>query len=257
MYRPDANPVEPTLARSYPRGTRLGLHAHREAQLLFSMSGLMQVATPRGLWLLPPARAAWLPAGIEHSVDVLADIEMRALLIPPALLDSHGQAARLDQEFVVAVRPLLRQVILSLFEPCSDSRRTELLLELALHELPEAEDGATFMPLPTEPRARRVAELVLSRPDDDWSLEALAARVGLSARTLTRLFPAQTRLTFKAWRQRARVVTTLGLLGNGMPIKQVAARLGFSSTAAFGHAFRQIVGITPGDMKRRIEQGQA
>ena len=56
MYRQDAI-TQPTLARSYPQGTQLGLHVHREAQLLFAMTGLMQVATPRGLWLVPPARA--------------------------------------------------------------------------------------------------------------------------------------------------------------------------------------------------------
>lgn len=250
MYRQDAI-TQPTLARSYPQGTQLGLHVHREAQLLFAMTGLMQVATPRGLWLVPPARAVWLPAGIEHGVDVLADLEMRALLIPPTLLAAHGQAPRLDRAFVVLVRPLLRQLILSLFESSVDPLRTRLLLKLALYELPEAEDGATFMPMPTDPRARRVAELILSRPEDDQPLEALALRVGVSARTLTRLFPAETRLTFKAWRQRARIVMALSLLGTDLPIKQVAARLGFSSAAAFGHAFRTVFGSTPGQIQRR------
>ena len=245
------------MARSYGRGTRLGLHVHREAQLLFSTSGLMQVATPKGLWLAPPARAVWLPAGIEHGLEVLADIELRALLIPSPLLDAHPLAARLDREFVVRVRPLLRQLILGLFEPTVDPRRTRLLLELTLYELPEAEDGATFMPMPSDPRARRIAESVLAHPEDDPSLEVLATRVGVSARTVSRLFPLETRITFKAWRQRARVVSALNLLSEGIAIKQVAARLGFSSTAAFGHAFRRVFGITPGEMRSRIDQGQA
>ena len=41
-------------------------------------------------------------------------------------------------------------------------------------------------------------------------------------------------------------------LGNGnTSIKQLALQLGFSSVAAFGHAFRQIMGMTPTEMMRR------
>jgi AraC-like DNA-binding protein len=34
----------------------------------------------------------------------------------------------------------------------------------------------------------------------------------------------------------------------------VAARLGFSSAAAFGHAFRQVLGIPPGEFMNRPER---
>jgi len=39
-------------------------------------------------------------------------------------------------------------------------------------------------------------------------------------------------------------------------VSVVAARLGFSSAAAFGHAFRQVLGIPPGEfMNRPADQG--
>jgi AraC-like DNA-binding protein len=59
-------------------------------------------------------------------------------------------------------------------------------------------------------------------------------------------------LTFKEWRQRARIMAAVQALGNGnTSIKQLALQLGFSSVAAFGHAFRQIMGMTPTEMMRR------
>lgn len=261
MAPPPAGParplLRPTLSRSYPRGTHLGLHVHREAQLLFAARGVMQVSTPKGRWLTPPARALWLPAGIEHGVDVLADLEMRALLIDTRWLANHPQAHRLDREFVVAVRPLLREMVLAAFgddmREDMHPRRIELLLELVLFELIEAEDGATFMPLPTDPRARRIAEWVLADPLREHELAALAERAGASARTISRLFPAETELTFKAWRQRARIMAGIEALSHGdASIKQVASRLGFASVAAFSHAFRQVTGITPSAMIMRI-----
>jgi AraC-like DNA-binding protein len=74
----------------------------------------------------------------------------------------------------------------------------------------------------------------------------LAREAGVSARTVTRLFPAQTRLTFKQWRQRARIVAGIEMLRSGeRSIKQVSSKLGFSSVAAFAHAFGQVVGVSP------------
>lgn len=230
------------LARSYPRGKAIGQHMHREAQLLFAAHGVMQVTTPKGRWLVPPARAVWLPPRIAHAVDALARVEMRTLLIDPRRLAAHPEACRLDREFVVTVGPLLRETVLAAFSDAPTRRPLGLLFDLALFELAET----TFIPMPTEPRARRVAELVLADLSRQRSLEDLAREAGASLRTITRLFPQETQMTFKSWRQRARILAGLQALSEGRTtVKQAAARLGFSSVAAFGHAFRQVLGTTP------------
>jgi AraC-like DNA-binding protein len=234
------------LSRSYPRGKTIGQHMHREAQLLFAAHGVMQVTTPKGRWLVPPQRAVWLPPRIAHAVDALARVEMRTLLIDARRLAAHPEACRLDREFVVTVGPLLRETVLAAFSDAPTRRPLGLLLDLALFELAEAEDATTFIPMPTEPRARRVAELVLADPSLQRSLDDLAREAGASLRTITRLFPAETQMTFKSWRQRARILAGLQALSDGRTtVKQAAARLGFSSVAAFGHAFRQVLGVTP------------
>ncbi|HET6332018.1 MAG TPA: helix-turn-helix transcriptional regulator [Polyangiales bacterium] len=242
------------LSRSYPRGTCIGLHVHPEAQLLFASKGIMQVTTPQGRWFVPPERAVWIPPRLEHSVDVLADIEMRSLLIPRERLEAHPEAQRLSREFVVVVGPLLRQAILGSFEENVHPQLRSLLAEVAMFQLAEAEDPGTFIPLPIEPRARIVAELVLGDPSGERELGELAREAGASARTITRLFPAETGLTFKAWRQRARIMIALTMLGEGgASIKQVAVKLGFSSVAAFSYAFRQVMNIQPTALYRAIE----
>lgn len=250
--RPDAPPVVP---RSYKRGTRLGHHVHREAQLLFASRGVMQVTTRKGRWLVPPGRAVWLPPRIEHAVDMLADVDMRALLVDATWLAAHPESSRLTKEFVVAVGPLLREVILSCFEPAGPhARRAGLLLELALYQLPEAQDTATFLPLPADERALRVAQRILDQPTTDQSLDELAAEAGTSARTVSRLFSAETQFSFKEWRQRARIVASLEVLGSPdagrSSIKRVAVLMGFSSSAAFAHAFRHVMGFTPSEVIR-------
>jgi transcriptional regulator GlxA family with amidase domain len=195
---------------------------------------------------------------LEHAVDMLTDLDMRSLYIAPRWLASHPEQPRLAREFVVAVGPLLRELVLAMFaEAKAGSPRADLLARLALFELAEAEDGATFMPMPSDPRARRVAELVLAEPAGVRDLDDLSRAAGASQRTITRLFPAETDLTFKEWRQRARILASVEMLDSGREtVSRVAGRLGFSSAAAFGHAFRQVLGIAPGEFMNRPERNE-
>lgn len=237
-------PEVAALARSYASGTHLGWHVHREAQLLYAAAGLMQVTTPLGRWLVPPARAVWVPPLLEHAVDALTDIQMRTLYFNPDWVAAHERAEGLTREFVVRMDALVREAVLALFD--ATDTRARLLGALVLFELAAAADPATFIPLPADPRARRVAEAVLADPQRTPDLDALARRAGASRRTISRLFPAETALSFRKWCQRARVLAAVELLGGGeASIKTVSRRLGFSSAAAFSHAFGQVIGQTP------------
>jgi AraC-like DNA-binding protein len=235
------------VARNYRKGVRLDTHMHREAQLVYAAKGTMQVTTPKGRWLVPPDRAVWVPARLEHSIDVLADIEMRTLYFDLAWLAQEQRSAGLDAEFVVRVSRLLHQSILALFDGRNDLDRTEHLIRLTVLELHQAEDSATFIPLPREPRCRRAADIVLGDPTGSHRIETLAREVGTSARTLSRLFSLETQLSFKSWCQRARIAAAIERLSMeaNLSVKQLASELGYASVPAFSHAFRQVTGKTP------------
>src|ERR1700688_2054903 len=235
------------VARHYRKGVRLGTHMHREAQLVYAAKGTMQVTTPKGRWLVPPDRAVWVPARLEHAIDVLADIEMRTLYFDLAWLAREQRSESLRSEFVVRVSRLLQETILALFDGRNNPERTELLVRLAVLELHHAEDSATFVPLPQEPRCRRAADIVLGDPTGAHEIETLARAVGTSARTLSRLFSSETQLSFKSWCQRARIAAAIERLAveANVSVKQLAADLGYASVPAFSHAFRQVTGKTP------------
>ncbi|MGJ4943210.1 helix-turn-helix domain-containing protein [Bradyrhizobium sp. HKCCYLS1011] len=241
------------VARSYRKGARLDPHRHREAQLVYAASGTMQVTTPKGRWLVPPDRAVWVPAHHAHAIDMLSDCEMRSIYFDDDWLQREMSGTRLDQEFVVQVSPLLHHAILALFEARKDRERADLLVRLAMLELRGADDSATFIPLPQEPRCRRAANIVLAAPAAAYDIETLAGQVGTSARTLSRLFAAETKLSFKAWCQRARIAAAIERLSTErhLTVKQLASELGYASWPAFSHAFRQVTGKSPTDFVRR------
>jgi AraC-like DNA-binding protein len=235
------------VARTYKKGVRLDTHMHREAQLVYAARGTMQVTTPKGRRLVPPDRAVWVPARLEHAIDVLANIDMRTLYFDLKWLRRERRSPSLEAEFVVRVSRLLHETILALFDGRNNSERTELLVRLAMLELHQAEDSATFIPLPHEPRCRRAADIVLGDPTASHEIETLAHEVGTSARTLSRLFSSETQLSFKSWCQRARIAAAIERLSTepNVPVKQLASELGYASIPAFSHAFRQVTGKTP------------
>ena len=233
------------LRGSKTRGAEGELHRHDDAQLICAASGTVQVYTAAGRWLVPPQLAVWVPAGMSHRIDVLSDVEHRMIYWHPTTLRTWIPSASLGRAFALRVTALLRELILSAFAADATPAKTELVVRLILHELTETPDAPTFLPLPASATLRRVVDLAFADAASRLDIGDLACRAATSVRTISRLFPVETGLTYKAWRQRARIVLAIDQLSTGTAINQVAADVGFSSTAAFCFAFRQVTSMTP------------
>ncbi len=227
------------------RGAGVTLHGHDEAQLIFAASGTVQVYTAAGRWLVPPQLAVWVPAGVLHGVDVLSDAEHWMIYWQGSAAREWAPSKALERAFALRVTPLLRELIFAAFAADDSPEKAELVVRLILYELIETPDAPTFLPLPASAIGRRIAELALADPRNRLDLSELASRAATSVRTISRLFPAETGLTYKTWRQRARIVLAIDQLSAGSAISQVATQAGFASTAAFCFAFRQVTRMTP------------
>jgi AraC-like DNA-binding protein/mannose-6-phosphate isomerase-like protein (cupin superfamily) len=227
------------------RSESLPLHAHEEGQLTFAASGIVQVHTNEGIWLVPPQLAGWTPSGVSHRIEAMTDVELWIVQWQPAAIRAWGNQIVLDRAFALRISPLLRCLLTEAvsIDPMSD--KAELLARLMLPELNAMQDAPTFPPLPTSPVGRRVADLILADYRNLKDLDDLASPAATSVRTVSRLFPEETGLTLKAWRQRARIVRTMEQLAQGNAPAKVAQENDFSSTAAFSCAFRQVTAMTP------------
>ncbi|HEY0230204.1 MAG TPA: AraC family ligand binding domain-containing protein, partial [Dokdonella sp.] len=94
-------------ANEYPDGHRVPRHRHKRCQLLYASTGLMVVGTEAGRWIVPPARAVWIPAGMAHDVNALVHVSTRSVYIDPSAAASLPGDCR-----VVAISPLLRELLL-------------------------------------------------------------------------------------------------------------------------------------------------
>jgi len=231
------------MGKSFEDGDRTSVHKHRRGQLLHAVSGIMRIETADAAWLVPPARALWMPPHIGHRVTMRSRVEMRTLFI-----DARAATALPRAPTLIEVSGLLRELILAaLEEPAAydEAGRGGLVARLILVELARIKDRPLELPMPRDPRALRVARALLDRPALPLDLDQWAERSGASRRTLARLFRLETGLSFAEWRARLRAVEGLARLSAGDSVAASANAVGYDSPSAFTAMVRRSLGEAP------------
>lgn len=225
--------------RDYPDGAHQELHLHREAQLLYAITGLMRLVTADGAWVIPPTRAVWIPPMIEHEIFTSGEVRMRSLFIA-----AEHCPTDLDTCCVLAVTPLLRELILRAAQGPQHATNP-LIQQLMLEEIAALENLPLHIPMPHDRRLLAICMALLKTPDHANTLEDWAQQVGASSRTLARLFNQELAMSFNAWRQQLRLVEALPRLLAGDSVQSVAQSLGYGSARAFSAMFSRMQGENP------------
>lgn len=233
------------LARTHASGTLLPQHRHSTGQLVFALSGVMLVETGSSRWTIPPQRALWVPPQQEHAIRMLSQVELRTVYFKPALIAQCNGFARQGEVHAVIASPLLKELVLGLFEARREHEMQVLTASLLLHALRETACLPTHLPMPADERLRAALTLLIAGNRWEMPMAELASHAAMSERSFTRRFTAETGLSFRAWRQRARIVASLDLLTSGRSIKSIAHTMQFAGAAAYVAAFRKLLGSTP------------
>ncbi len=238
-----------SLGQSFSDGHVLDTHTHPWGQVIYAATGTMRVSADDALWLVPQGRALWAPPGVRHEIAMRGTVAMRSIYVPP------GRAGPLpDVCRAYDVSPLVRELILHIVsrgmldEAVADQDR---LAGVFLDNFATSEQLPLALPMPRDARALALARRLRDAPADDARIETLARETGASARTLQRLFRAETNMRFVEWRLRLRLLQAVAQLGLGASVTEAGAHAGFSSTSAFIAAFRQQMGHTPARYKAK------
>jgi len=250
-YQAVPRPVA-AMARDLPPSFEIAWHSHPRFQLIYAARGVMTVETKDATWVVPPQRAVWMPPQTAHRLRTAGEVQLRTLYI------RRDAAARMPATCeVLDVTPLLRELIV---------RATELPLEydlrgpagrvirLLLDELASLERLPYSLRMPKVAPLAALCERLMQAPNDPATLEVLAERQGLSARTLARHFRRHTGMSFAEWRRRARLLRALGWIAEGRPIVEVALELGYDSPSAFSAMFRRELGVPPSKFRGSAAQ---
>lgn len=156
-----------------------------------------------------------------------------------------------DKPSVLSMTNLLREAITraAAWQGVELNASQKRLAGVILDEIGSLPRVNLGLPMPQDSRLLRIAQALSANPDDGRRLEEWAAWAGMSSRTLTRRFRAETGFSFNEWRQRIRLLRALELLAAGKPVTAIALDLGYDNVSAFIALFRRMFGTTPGRYK--------
>jgi AraC-like DNA-binding protein len=224
-------------------------HRHPRGQLCGSLRGLLSLDVEDGVWVIPAIHAVWLPPNHLHGgrshgpfhgwSAYVAEDACRDLPERPCTIRTSG---------------LLKEAVLraSTWPAGEWSTRHANVAQVILDEIRSLPVEPLGLPLPQDARLQRIAQALIADPTDERDLEEWAVWGALSSRTLSRRFVTETGFNFTAWRQRARLMRSLELLAEDVPVQTVALDLGYSTASAFINLFKRTFGETPSAYRRYL-----
>ena len=204
--------------------------AHSRTQFIYGATGVVEIRTPRGVRLLSPQRALWLPAGDPYQMQAHGLVDLRVLYIR----GDERIAALPSEERVVMVSGLLRELVIRVSElpvDYDENGQPGRIVDLLFSEMRCSVGTQIYMPVLQDRRLIELEGLLRSDPGNDRSLEQWAEHLHVSGRTLTRLFLKETGSNFSTWRQNLRIHLAQPRLASGEP-----------SCAAFWYQSRAVAG---------------
>ncbi len=218
-------------------------HSHRKGQLMYTLRGVIHCQIEAGIWIVPPQCALWIPGGMSHAARGSGEAQVYCLLIDP---DAAG--ALPPQCCTLSVSGLLHELISKAvsFPPLYEEDGAQgRLIRTLLDELAQAPIEDLHLPMPQDPRLRRLADSLLAVPSDKATLGQWAVRIGMSERSMTRLLLEEFGLSFGRWRRQLHVILSLQRLARGDSVQRVALDLGYENASGFITMFRKAVGQPP------------
>ncbi|VWC34734.1 AraC family transcriptional regulator [Burkholderia aenigmatica] len=224
-------------------------HSHARGQLVGALSGLLTIGLDDRDWVVPAIHAIWIPPHCRHSLRSFGPIAGWSAFVAEARC-----AALPDTPRAIRTTPLLHEAVqraASWDDADLDAAQTRIA-DVILDEIASSEVEALGLVRPQDPRLIKITDALAADLADNRRLEEWAEWAGISARTMSRRFVAETGLTFAQWRQQARLLRALERIADGAPVTTIALDLGYDNVSAFIDMFRRALGTTPG---RYMEDG--
>lgn len=240
-------------AMDYEPGTH-GWHTHNRHQLVYAVSGVLQLEVEAGQWLLPPQRAAWIAADKPHLTRYLTSVSLRSICFDPTFPDVPHADCR-----VFSVTPLAREMIVYGMRWGTDRHPDDAKANLFFQTLAVlcqewmAEEPSFRLPRAKTPELAQAIAYTLQHLQE-INIDDVAAAANLSARTLRRRMQQETGVSWQKFLHTARMLRAMELLATPeAQVTETALAVGYNSLSAFIRAFTRFTNETPSHYRQRVQ----
>lgn len=223
-------------------GAEIGSHHHRLHQIVYPSRGAVAVTTAMGTWISAANRAIWIPAGATHQHRFHGDTQFHCVAFDP------GKYATVSHvPVVLLVDALARELIVACSQAedigdAANARRLDVLYDQLCMSAPQP----LWIPSPKDHRLRQACRITAENLATPLALNHIGRMIGVSPRTLSRLFAADVAMSYRQWRTQLRVHHALRLLAEQHTVTEIAHACGWATPSAFIETFRRTLGYTPG-----------
>ncbi|HEX7759721.1 MAG TPA: AraC family transcriptional regulator [Caulobacteraceae bacterium] len=208
-----------------------------------------------------PGCATIVPSGQSTGWLVDGELDVVTLSLSSANLRQVSASDRFKRMRFAFSDPLgvalTRQVLGELYAPATPERDVyvgALVGALTAHMLRGPMSGVGDIPTAafSAHRLHHVMNAILRHPENDHSLEEMAANAGVTPSHFCRIFKKANGVSPHQYVMKARLERAQHLLSQtDTSMSAIADLLGFTSQSHFTRAFRQFTGRTPSDFRRQ------
>lgn len=238
------NPSKPLLSFSTLHNSRsVEAHAHARGQLIYATEGVIKVITPQHVWLVTPTQGIWVPGNEIHELWFNEGAAVRSMILEPAItaaLPLHSYAFEISEFFVALLGKIM---------PLND--RIELLaaelrlIQVLIDEIKVLPPSILQLPVGQDEKVQLVTDSLIRRMPVEIGLEQAASLAGTNTRNFSRLFVAETGMTYADWCTKLKALEGIKRLLAGETIEQVSVDLGYNNIGSFTYDFQKSLGKAP------------
>lgn len=198
-------------------------------------------------------RTALVPPGCVHE-NRFAGINAAILHLEPESIDYMNLSASMPNgDWQI------------MYDHIDEERMVELMQQISDNEMTTDEAGRIVKQViygkgydyeneeKIDPRIRKVVDMIKAEPAASYSMEELAEEVNLSPTRFIHLFKEQMGVPIRRFRQWIRMKTVITYVADGKSLTDAALDAGFTDSAHFSRAFRNMFGITPSSVFNRSQ----
>jgi len=256
----DGNDIDYYVNHMHLSAVETKMHKHQKGQLLYAEGGIVHVFVEDRHWYLPARCFMWIPANVNHSILTYSKkVDLYNIYF---FKESHENDF-FNKTNIYFANDLLREMILytsKWFGKIIPKDPAKYYFLRALKEnLPEIESTKvpimTQHPFPKDPKLFEIAVFLNNNLDTNYSIEEIAAKFGLSTRSLSRKFKESLGMNYVRFLRALRMTKAFQLISEKQyNMNQIATMIGYSSLTAFSNIFQKVSGIRPTDYAKLINK---